>query len=135
MEADWFSYPGCNKKYRYHSKEFQKVFDYYQKQHPQLSSRQLLKTIRKAGISFVREHTVPVDVVLKMLYQNLDNLTEDLFWQIMDKYNITTIVLKTEDTRLTQAGVSKSMPLDWDGKDPFARYKLVGIEIANLDYI
>ncbi|SEK16238.1 hypothetical protein SAMN05444746_12422 [Variovorax sp. OK212] len=39
------------------------------------------------------------------------------------------LVTKDEDQKLTEFRLRKSMPSDWDGKDPLARYKAIGIDV------
>lgn len=77
---------------------------------------------------FHREHTIPVRVIREkcLLAQTRDSIVEAL--------NSARVawILKSEDERLTENGLRSTMPADWNGKDPFARYAAVGIEIITV---
>ena len=57
-----------------------------------------------------------------------DRAGEDVF------VHHSALVTTEEHKRLSDAGLRSKMPKDWDGKDPFARYKIVGIEVDCDDF-
>ncbi len=43
---------------------------------------------------------------------------------------VFVLITKEEDEHLNKAGYRNKMPSEWDGRDPLARYKAVGIELV-----
>ena len=43
------------------------------------------------------------------------------------------VVTKDEDISLNRAGLRSTMPKDWEGEDPWARYTAVGIQVEKLE--
>lgn len=74
------------------------------------------------------EHAVPCRVIIDILVENEERLTEELCQQVFDKYAVLCLVLKSEDKKLEKAGLFKKMPQGWKyGDSPWARYEAVGI--------
>jgi len=46
---------------------------------------------------------------------------------------IGAVVTRAEDQRLNSLGLRSRMPAGWDGMDPFARYRVAGIELLEAD--
>ena len=76
----------------------------------------------------VADHAVPVSITLKA-FAGASDPTLDSVVNLVAKYAVMVLVTPREDACLRAAGLVKSMPANWDEKDPFARYKHVGIEI------
>ena len=52
--------------------------------------------------------------------------------EIVDAYHVA-VVTRDEDARLRSARLNCAMPPGWEWrKDPFARWKLVGIEVPSM---
>ena len=51
--------------------------------------------------------------------------------EILQKYFHVLLVTKAEDKRLVAVGLRSTMPIDWDGENVWARYEVVGIELAD----
>jgi hypothetical protein len=82
----------------------------------------------------VYDHVVPYRYELAALME-LSKVTSDTVRAVLEKYDVAAIITREEDDRLTAAGLQSKMPDGWDGIDSLARYKAVGIEIAeNLEY-
>ena len=79
------------------------------------------------------EHVVPLKVIVETLGNikrpNKRNVREKL----RDLYRVCIVTIE-EHKDLSDAGLRSEMPDDWDGKDPFARYKVVGIEVDYDDF-
>lgn len=85
------------------------------------------------GLSFgngelIYDHAVPF-VYLQRRLLALETVDENSIHGILKQLNFVTLITKEEDQMLRSAGLSRSMPQDWDGDDPLARYRQLGIEI------
>ncbi len=80
----------------------------------------------------VVEHAVPQMEIVNRLMA-LDPLTESRVTRLLRKFYTVLLVTKEEHARLNASGVRSAMPKDWDGRNVFARYNLVGIEPATVD--
>ena len=92
------------------------------------------KTFEEMGSSFARlrevtviEHSVPQKIVSNKIRSA--NSAEEIF-NLLTRYTMPIVVLKTEDVKLEEAGLKSDMPSDWDGENHFARYDAVGIEMV-----
>lgn len=77
----------------------------------------------------VKEHAVPQQVIVNML-ENMPNPTRRKVRNLLTKLWRVTLVTREEDERLRSLGLRFKMPDDWDGKDPWARYKAAGIKLT-----
>ena len=73
------------------------------------------------------EHAVPLKIIVDELLK-LDPLTSKNIEKLLIKLYRVCIVSKSEHKKLSAAKLRSKMPDDWDRKDPYARYKKVGIE-------
>ncbi|MBM7658459.1 hypothetical protein JOC27_001912 [Sporolactobacillus spathodeae] len=76
--------------------------------------------------SLIFEHMVPKNIYLKKISDAAMNgsLTEKLINELFDQFLfVCTVAKKNENERLP----ANSMGMDWDHRDPFFRYKAVGI--------
>lgn len=71
------------------------------------------------------EHSKPMNLLIKEL--RIDP-TINKIHTVLESYHVT-IITREEDRLLTKAKLNSKMPLDWDGKDPYARYHAVGIVV------
>lgn len=77
----------------------------------------------------IHEHPVPRKVIRDMLFE-LQAPTPQNVRAVMDKFCLGVVIRKSEDVALTRKGLRAAMPHNWDRKDPFARYREVGLEIV-----
>jgi hypothetical protein len=73
----------------------------------------------------VFEHAIPLAVLFKEMLAN--PITDDSIRRLLTERLVAVVVTKEEDERLTQMQLGRSMPEDWDGVDPYARYRKAGI--------
>lgn len=52
---------------------------------------------------------------------------DDLVGDVLTRWCVGAVVTTEDDRRLDQAGLRQKMPADRDQRDPFARYRAVGI--------
>jgi len=79
------------------------------------------------------EHVVPLKVIVDMLLEIKKPTKKKVKTVLADMYRVC-LVTTEEHKRLSDAGLRSKMPKDWDRKDPFARYKIVGIEVDYDDF-
>jgi hypothetical protein len=97
-------------------------------------SKGALNRIQENSISdLVGEHSVPISVVNTEI-RKLEPPTVESIQSLIKKYSIRVVITKEEDERLRAAKLTKSMPIDWDHKEKFARYEKCSIEIVELTY-
>lgn len=72
------------------------------------------------------EHIVPRKILIEKLL-NLEGIKKETVFSILKTFCIGVVVTKSEDLRLNVCKLKSSMPPDWDGEDPWARYKCAGI--------
>ena len=77
----------------------------------------------------VYDHAIPYCYELKALME-LTEVSPETVRPVLEKYDVCAIITADEDARLAAAGLQRNMPDNWDGIDPLARYKAVGIEIV-----
>ena len=94
-------------------------------QHSKAARKAKLKLGKEAKL--IVEHVVPMSVIVDMLLK-VEPLTEANVKKILKKYWHIIRITKEEDERLNKLGLNRKMPKNWDGKDPFARYKLAEIK-------
>lgn len=80
----------------------------------------------------VYEHMVPKNIYLNEIRRLAltNELTQEKVHNLLNKYHFICIVTKEEDRLLP----STTMPLDWDGDNPFYRYEETGIEFEPVQY-
>lgn len=78
------------------------------------------------------EHLVPKKVLIDTLMSMEAPSSTEIF-EYLDQYCIGVVVTIDEDKRLSYEGLRSKMPDYWDGKDPWARYYKVGIEVIKDD--
>lgn len=92
------------------------------------------------GLSFgdgklVYDHAVPF-IYLQRRLLALETVDEPSIRALLQQLNLIALITKDEDKILKSAGLNRSIPEDWDGKDPLARYQEMGIElIPNRDAV
>lgn len=85
------------------------------------------------GLSFgngklVYDHAVPF-IYLQRRLLALETVDDPSIRALLQQLNLIVLITKDEDQMLRSAGLNKSMPKDWDGNDPLARYREMGIEL------
>ncbi len=80
---------------------------------------------QKAGLRY--EHAVPLSVIFERLMDVRDDL--DAIQTVVTNLYLIIWVTKDEDAKMGHMGLSRKMPVDWNG-DLMARYNAAGIEVA-----
>lgn len=78
------------------------------------------------------EHVVPQMEIVNML-MDMNPLDKHQVEKILKKYFRVLLITKEEHVKLNESGsgIRSKMPVDWDKKDIWARYKEVGIVPEN----
>lgn len=76
----------------------------------------------------VYDHAVPF-IYLQRRLLALETVDESSILALLHQLNLVALITKDEDKILKSAGLNQSMPKDWDGSDPLARYRKIGIEL------
>ena len=79
----------------------------------------------------IHEHPVPRKEIRARLF-SLRKATAASVRRVLNNLCFGVVVTRKEDVALIKAGLNATMPADWDGKDVFARYKVVGIEVRRV---
>ena len=77
----------------------------------------------------VYDHAVPFKYLQTELLR-LPEVTTDSIRAVLGKFGAVALITREQDDLLNRAGYGNKMPHGWDGTDPLARYKVVGIEIV-----
>jgi hypothetical protein len=77
----------------------------------------------------IYEHSIPFNMIRDKLI-NLDKITLESVSGILEEFHVVAQISLKDDKKLKKAGLNSKMPDDWDGKNRFARYEAVGIEIV-----
>jgi hypothetical protein len=75
------------------------------------------------------DHAVPFKYLQYALLE-LSDITIESVHYVLSQYGLVVFITKEEDAVLNRAALRSKMPKNWDGIDPFFRYKSVGIEIV-----
>ena len=73
------------------------------------------------------EHNIPVDYTLKTIWRDIDTLNVEDITNILFENSKTVVMTIEEDSSIS---LNKSMPEDWDGVDPYVRYRETEIEVV-----
>ncbi|MDA3902509.1 MAG: hypothetical protein PF441_03545 [Desulfuromusa sp.] len=76
----------------------------------------------------IHEHTVPFRILRDKL-MGLKDVNSKSVSNILNQLHVVTKITYEEDQKLKDAKLNIEMPEDWNGENPFARYKAVGISI------
>ena len=76
----------------------------------------------------VVEHAVPQMAIVNKL-MDMESLTAEAITKFLLCTYIVRLVTQEEHDLLNASGLRSTMPKDWNGKDLFARYAAVGIEV------
>lgn len=74
------------------------------------------------------EHAVPLMTIVNRL-MDMAPLSERAVTEFLNRSYAVMLVTKEEHSALNKSGLRSTMPTDWSGTDPFARYSAIGIEI------
>ncbi len=80
----------------------------------------------------IHEHIVPRKIIIDHI-MNMKTPSEVELFDYLEKNCIGVVVTKEEDKQLNKAGLNRKMPVEWDGQDPWARYKEVGISVLYIE--
>jgi len=83
--------------------------------------------IEKAKLRLRHEHVVPVKVVVDLMVELGRQATSESCEEVIRRFSRVAIITRDEDKLFGKAHLSNSMPEDWDRRDIWARYKLVGL--------
>ena len=85
--------------------------------------------LNRPDIECMVEHVMPqMEIVNRLM--DMHPLTEAGVIEILTNYLRVMIVTRDEHALLNASGLRSTMPSDWDGKDVFARYAAIGIEVS-----
>lgn len=77
----------------------------------------------------VYDHAVPFRYLQAELL-SLAEVTPETVEPVLNRYGVVVIITSEDDALLSAAGYAHRMPKDWNGLDPLARYKAVGLELV-----
>jgi len=77
----------------------------------------------------VYDHAIPFRYIEAELL-GLAEVTPQAVADVLEKKCVVALITTEEDRNLNAAGLSSKMPENWDGLDPLARYKAVGIDLV-----
>ncbi len=77
----------------------------------------------------VYDHAIPFRCLQSELLQ-LSEVTPEAVRDVLLRHEIRVLITKSENARLNASGLQSEMPPTWDGTDPLARYKAIGIELV-----
>ncbi|MCZ2826046.1 MULTISPECIES: hypothetical protein [unclassified Modestobacter] len=80
-----------------------------------------------AGAPLRSEHVFPLNLLSKELLAA--EPTIEAYARIVANRLVVAVITAKEDVRLGTAGLSRSMPAGWDGRDPFDRYRAAGLDV------
>jgi hypothetical protein len=94
------------------------------------------RSLAAVGLGFgdgqlVYDHAIPFKYLQSELLK-LDDVTPEIVRDVLLRYEIRVLITKSENERLNTSGLQSKMPAAWDGTDPLARYKAVGIELVEV---
>lgn len=96
---------------------------------PEAAARYEANPVRQVGgWGLVLEHLIPAHLLIADLIQEAPKLTARKLINQLEKRLVGTIITKVEDDLLTAAGVGRTMPVDADPGDLWARYRVAGLE-------
>jgi hypothetical protein len=75
----------------------------------------------------VYDHAVPASIVADLVLEQADDAA--VVKAILEQLNFPCFIHQEEDKLLNQRKLKSRMPAAWDGRDPLARYREVGIKI------
>lgn len=75
------------------------------------------------------DHAIPFKHLAEKLL-SLTDVSDVQVTGVLARFDTIVLITKEEDTRLNAARLAHKMPEGWDGIDPLARYKAVGIELV-----
>jgi hypothetical protein len=76
----------------------------------------------------IYDHAVPFKFLQQKLLA-LQSVTEESIRSILEQHGIAVLITQAENALLNKHGYGSNMPPEWDGSDPLARYRAVGIEL------
>lgn len=85
---------------------------------------------RLASEKRIHDHAVPKKVLMDLLFR-VNSPTAESVRCFFEAYCFGAVITKAEDEALNRLGLRSKMPTNWNGKDPWARYKAAGIAIHN----
>jgi hypothetical protein len=77
----------------------------------------------------IYDHAVPFRCLEREL-MNMEIVTPDAVEAVLERHCIAVLLTRDENARLSQSGLARQMPPNWDGKNPLARYQAVGIDVV-----
>ena len=80
-----------------------------------------------AGAPLRSEHVYPLNLLSRDLLAA--EPTVEAFGRIVAERLVLAVITVEEDVRLGAAGLARSMPAAWDGRDPFDRYRAAGLDV------
>ena len=85
-------------------------------------------TLRPGAGGLIYDHAFPFRYLQEALL-GLDPVSSETVAEVLSRYGVIALITREEDDLLSASGYRQRMPADWNGVDPLARYKAVGIEL------
>jgi hypothetical protein len=75
------------------------------------------------------DHAIPFRLLQNELLL-LNPVTRNSVARVLNRFDTAVLITPEENERLNKAGYKDKMPDGWDGSDPLARYRAVGLELV-----
>lgn len=82
------------------------------------------------GAPLRSEHVYPLNLLSRDLLAAEPTL--EVYARIVADRLVLAVVTVEEDLQLGAAGLSRSMPIGWNGRDPFDRYRAAGLDVSGF---
>lgn len=76
------------------------------------------------------DHAIPKKVLMELLFRMAHPSSESV-QSFFEAYCFGAVITVAEDEALNRLGLRSKMPMNWDGRDQWARYKAAGITLRN----
>jgi hypothetical protein len=91
------------------------------------------KTNNSKSKGLIHEHLIPRKVIKEKIL-SLESPTHETIYKFLESFCVGVVITKEEDKILNNLKLASSMPIDWDGKDRWLRYKNANILINPLPH-
>ena len=80
----------------------------------------------------IYDHAVPFSLLQREL-MSLTAISPDFVRAVLERFMTIVLITREEHQALHGRGLGSTMPKDWDGNDPLARYSALGIELMAIE--
>lgn len=85
--------------------------------------------VEVGGGKLIYDHAIPF-VYLQRELLNTQVVTRESVENVLVRYGTACLITKEEDIDLNKNGLGRKMPDGWNGFDPLARYRELGIDVV-----